>query len=852
MKKFYGRTQTRRHTIRRVIFSLRFVILICLLLMAILSGAPSLFLSDPVKAMAPSNIAKVWANEGGDKVTRDELRANTNPNSVLNSVWDGINISLFGARNEVISFNLVLEVPTTTATNVNVSLTSLTGPGGASITTTTTAGNGVFNFVGRNIEFFYVRYLEIKGLSSDLAFDHYDERHIPTRCRRPYDSNGVGSGTWNDRPCHNKFYPEIAVPLELHSPFPITSGRNQSIWGDIYIPKNTPVGLYTGTVTITENNVTTWQVPLKVLVRNFTLPDIPSAKTMIYFSQENINDRFLGNPYPNPGTAQYIQGLQIADKHFQIAHRHKLSLIDGYTSIAQMSEAWVARLNGSLFTLANGYDGVGLGVGNNVYSIGTYGSWPWQGGTQAQMQSNTDAWVNWFDSQSFGSSTEYFLYLIDESSNYPQTEQWANWINTNPGPGKGLMSMATIGAPTALTNTPSLDLPTSFMGVGITSTWENAASQYAGKTTKRFFMYNGSRPATGSFATEDEGVSHRVRAWAQYKKKVDRWFYWESTYYDNFQGNTGQTNVFQKAQTFGTCCSTSTTLGETGNNYTNGDGVLFYPGTDTRYASDNYGVTGPFVSLKLKHWRRGIQDVDYLTMAAAINPTQTAQIVNAMIPKVLWEYGVSDVNDPTWVRTDISWSTNPDAWESARAQLADIIEGGSLPATPLLMRVDRATGAVFADGAYFCGKSGSSSPVAPCFNSGVGADLAEQILSKEKENLTPGDVIEIDLENPKHFRKTRSAYSHTIAGIVTRQPGFVMAALKKESSVALALMGRVPVKATDENGAIRPGDLLVSASKPGFAMRCPQAQLCEGAVLGKALQLLEKSEGLVMILVIAH
>ena len=88
------------------------------------------------QAMGPTNIAKVWANEGGDKVTRDELRATANPSSVFNSVWNGTTISLFGARNEVVAFNLVLEVPTTTATNVNVSLTSLAGPGGASLTTT--------------------------------------------------------------------------------------------------------------------------------------------------------------------------------------------------------------------------------------------------------------------------------------------------------------------------------------------------------------------------------------------------------------------------------------------------------------------------------------------------------------------------------------------------------------------------------------------------------------------------------------------------------------------------------------------------------------------------------------------
>jgi hypothetical protein len=79
-----------------------------------------------------------------------------------------------------------------------------------------------------------------------------------------------------------------------------------------------------------------------------------------------------------------------------------------------------------------------------------------------------------------------------------------------------------------------------------------------------------------------------------------------------------------------------------------------------------------------------------------------------------------------------------------------------------------------------------------------------------------------------------------------------MAVSPREKRVALALIGRVPVKATTENGPIRPGDLLVSASKPGYAMRCASAQSCEGAVLGKALQSLEKSYGLVMMLVIAH
>ena len=88
-------------------------------------------------------------------------------------------------------------------------------------------------------------------------------------------------------------------------------------------------------------------------------------------------------------------------------------------------------------------------------------------------------------------------------------------------------------------------------------------------------------------------------------------------------------------------------------------------------------MMGPFASLRLKHWRRGIQDVDYLTLAAAIDPARTVQIVDSLIPRILWEVGVTESEDPTWVLADISWSTDPDVWEAARAELADIIESAS-------------------------------------------------------------------------------------------------------------------------------------------------------------------------------
>ena len=68
---------------------------------------------------APGNISAVWANEGGDKVTQDELRASTGvenkTGTVLNRTWNGSSITLFGARNESVSFNLVLEAAASAA-----------------------------------------------------------------------------------------------------------------------------------------------------------------------------------------------------------------------------------------------------------------------------------------------------------------------------------------------------------------------------------------------------------------------------------------------------------------------------------------------------------------------------------------------------------------------------------------------------------------------------------------------------------------------------------------------------------------------------------------------------------------
>jgi hypothetical protein len=559
-------------------------------------------------------------------------------------------------------------------------MSSLTGPSGVQIRTGSATGAGVYNWVNREIELFYVRYLQIRGLSL-LSYETYDERHIPARFRRPHNSSGIGTGTWADRPDRDKFYPDIGVPIEWVNTFAVTQGQNQSVWVDVYVPKSATTGIHRGSITIAQNGSTIGTIPVELDVKTFTLPDMPTAKSMLFFGYPDVAQRYTGVQYPNANTTQDVNNRLVRDRHFLLAHRHKISLIDSNSGATvspgnRPRDEWIPRLSGALFTAANGYDGPGVNTSNNIFSIGTYGTWGWQAGGEAGMRTATDQWETWFATNS--PSTERFLYLIDESTNYPQIEQWSAWMLANPGPGRNLKSFATLNLPAAMTNVPSLDIAASWFTVGDTNTWTNALAASKANPRKRFYLYNGKRPSNGSFATEDDGVALRELVWAQTKKGVDRWFFWEGTYYNDFQSGRGQTNVFQNAQTFGALSGPNTVLGNTGWNHSNGDGVLFYPGTDTLFPTDSYGVLGPIASLRMKHWRRGIQDADYIALANAVNPTAAQSVVNRMVPQAMWDYGVASQTDPTWIRTDISWSVNPNDWENARKDLSDIIEGRPL------------------------------------------------------------------------------------------------------------------------------------------------------------------------------
>jgi len=128
-----------------------------------------------------------------------------------------------------------------------------------------------------------------------------------------------------------------------------------------------------------------------------------------------------------------------------------------------------------------------------------------------------------------------------------------------------------------------------------------------------------------------------------------------------------------------------------------------------------------------------------------------------------------------------------------------------------------------------------------------GFDLAETFTSREA--IEAGSVVEIDPHNEGEFRLCGTPASTSVAGVVSTDPGVSLGAWQESSLLPkLALAGRVPVKVSAENGTIRPGDLLVSSSTPGHAMRAPETPEA-GTVIGKALGRLEDGIGEIELLI---
>ncbi|KPE51740.1 beta strand repeat-containing protein [Chryseobacterium indologenes] len=130
------------------------------------------------------------------------------------------------------------------------------------------------------------------------------------------------------------------------------------------------------------------------------------------------------------------------------------------------------------------------------------------------------------------------------------------------------------------------------------------------------------------------------------------------------------------------------------------------------------------------------------------------------------------------------------------------------------------------------------------FNGGTqtsGADVAEAFdVEGSVSEYEMGDILVISTNSDRTVEKSSKPYSDLVAGVYATKPGVLLAEEHIDSDISdkvpMGVIGVIPTKVCLEGGKIKRGDLLVTSSKPGTAMKANPKKVRIGQVIGKALQ----------------
>jgi hypothetical protein len=580
---------------------------------------------------ASAELTAVWALDDGTKIpagTPGNTPAGTpvstmgHPLAGGNGVFasDPARISLFGLRNETVAFQVILQGGAGDTGGVTVALDAV-GP----IDNRNASDDPDRYFVDRYIEIFEQRYLSITERSHSIPW-------LPGS-----DAEPAGPTGW---------VPDALVPHRQAVLVPARQRRG--LWIDIYIPRDAPAGVHRGTLTVRVNGqvcgLPACTLPIALEVLPVTLPDTPPVATMLWASAVSADEpeRVMSRYFADHATATAADLDAVRRRHHQLARRYRVTLIatehDGPTEDLRQ------RLTGEAFTRAAGYTGPGEGLGQDVCGIHVYGG--------RLTPGEARRWHTWLSEHAPG--IDAFLYVVDEPSDPARIPEY-NRVAADAEPIDAFVTTHT---------------PLRFPAFDIFAVLPSYHDHLAGPTRraraaegKQLWVYNGVRPYSGSFAIDDVAISPRVNPWIQHAHGVPRWFYWEATYYEDFQGGRGHIDVLRQSPSF------SNRRGDR----VHGDGLLMYPGRDHLFPASDLGIDRPLPSIRLANWRRGIQDAGYLALVrAAGHDAMVDRLVQTMIPRSLDAELHPD--DP------VSWPEDGERWLAARRSLFETLQRGQPPA----------------------------------------------------------------------------------------------------------------------------------------------------------------------------
>ncbi|MBN1348817.1 DUF4091 domain-containing protein [candidate division KSB1 bacterium] len=408
-------------------------------------------------------------------------------------IWDPATkkITLFGARNEVIAFQLILSASKEAVRRVMVSASGLQGQSAL--------------IPSGNIHFFRHWYLHVTEPSSVMYGN----------------PSSMGTG----------WYPDPLPPFNARddagAPFNVQPGIHQSVWVDIYIPAYAKSGKYSGVLKIYGENFRTEKLSIELTVWDFALPDTTHMKTFFYFGPEQVR---AAHNIPKESADE----TELIAKYMRMAHQHRINLVtdagDGL-EWAHFDNAWGPYLDGSAFI-----EGPGKGVGCHLWSI-NISIWGGEDLFQKTARSVMEHFINkgWFNVP--------FLYVIDEpdEDRYEEVRKIGAWLDNTTYPGNILPFMLTEHIVPDLT--------------GYVDIWNSSRIKLVDAQKRRFagdriWTYNGGLPGSGSQCIDHDGLAMRTWSWIAWKTRREAWHYWDCCYFMDKYNNHGETDTWENPLTY--------------------------------------------------------------------------------------------------------------------------------------------------------------------------------------------------------------------------------------------------------------------------------------------------------------
>ncbi len=586
-----------------------------------------------------AKVIKVWAIGDGEKIFKYEVN---HPGKNDNSIWNGQRIQLQGLYNEVLGFQIIVELDSIGTEALEISMS----PFIHDLSDVTFGGSGSIPYGDwGSIEIFTQHYLHVTRPTKPNWF-YGSEKSAPNKMTGWIPDALIPS---NAKPGMGGF-PVFVAPTKASTRrhqneveiTPRSPGQNQGFWIDLYLPRSKDIGpgIYRSEIQIWENGILIRKIPVEIELVDVYMPDENHSNVWVY----NSSIEGLKKYFPD------LSNMEIEKMMKFEAHRHRIDLAGGFDAHQSMFEeslmnAYKPYLDGTAFQPKFGYHGPGQLSGEKIFPIGMYGGRV-MGDTRKSVQKESDKWVSWFEQNA--PDTKYFLYLMDEPGpvQFPWIREQSGWIKSNPGPGSKLPIQITRGYTEELKD--AIDIWNAYDGPELDKLVQLK------KEGKEYWFYNGNRPRYGSFILEAAAVDMRVNGWIKYLYGINTWLIWHSTHWThNGQGPKGRLlqRVFNEPLTF---INWNLEWG-------NGDGILFYPGRMPHQPEEDRGINIAMSSIKLKNIRRGQQDYELLWLIEQKEGKDRAKkLARKIVIKAMSEVEMSD---------PVSWPQKGDDYDMIRNQI---------------------------------------------------------------------------------------------------------------------------------------------------------------------------------------